>query len=276
VCRGARVAGPAREQGLEEHATVRVDLVVAGVEHDPDACDSVRERHGRRIDGAGCEVAPEDVVAGERPEVGPHDRCAREQAHGAHDAPLDREARRGAGAAHLVEMAPPCRTVGEVARVVAQAVEPQPIVARGCQRQAGAPPLPPGGGLRVGDQGPAAARARRGVEVERGEIRLGPLDESHGAVAAVVERSPEAVDRAVIGVGIKTLAPEALRGERAPGARQQRQADEQRARAASATPRARRDGPCPSTSPRCRRARRSARERTTRRRTRPACSPRNT
>jgi len=224
VRRGARVAGPARKQGLEEHAAVRVDLVVAGVEHDPDACDFVRERHCRRIDGAGPQFAPEDVVAGERPEVRPHEPRAREQAHGARDAPLEREARPRARAAHLVEVAPPCRTVGEVAGVVAQTVEPQAIVARGRERQAGAPPLPPGGGLRVGDQGPAAPRARRGVEVERGEIRLGPLDESHGAVAAVVERAPEAVDRAVIRVGIEILTPKALRGERTPSAPEERQA----------------------------------------------------
>src|SRR2546423_317209 len=269
---GAGVAVTAREQPLDRHSAVRVDLAVSGVEDDTDPRYPVAERDRGGVHPPGGDVGAEHARAGQRVEVRARHRPSHQQPDGTEHAALQRDPGCDARAAHPVEGPSSKRdAVGDVSRIVAEAVVAEVVLANGAERASKAPPVPPGGSPRVERHAVAALRARSDVQVQRCSAWLGPLHEAEWAVAAIVERTPQPVAGTVGEVGIEVGAPVAL------GRKRRGRAGEQRQRGASGSQRAaRRDTPCPGASPRCRRAPRSARGRPTQRPTRRVCSRRRT
>src|SRR5206468_1602161 len=97
-----------------------------------------------------------------------------------------------------------------------------PVGARRGEREGAAPAVPPRRRARARQDHIAALRAGGGVDVQRGEVVFRTLNGSHGTGAAVVQRAPQPVDRAVISVWKELGAPVPLRVQRRGEAREQR------------------------------------------------------
>src|SRR4029077_12477686 len=108
---------------------------------------------------------------------------------------------------------------GRVRGALTEAVVAETVVARGAERAARAPALPPGGGVGVQHDRVAALGTGARVQAQGRAARLGPLDKAERAVAAVMRGAPQPIGRAVVDVGVQIVAPVVLCRERRRGGR---------------------------------------------------------
>src|SRR2546425_10564401 len=129
---------------LQDHAAVRIELVVPRVEDEPGADDLVGEGDGGGVHRSGREVAAEHTGSRQRPEVRVLEGRARHHPQRADDPPLHGSARGEGGAAHpVVERSRGGDAVARIRGRVPKAVVAEAGRARPPPPAAPPPALPP-------------------------------------------------------------------------------------------------------------------------------------